>query len=137
MDITVETTIEAPLEKVWEAWTNPEHIVQWNFASEDWTCPKAEIDLTVGGKFKYRMEAKDGSMRFDFEGRFKTIDPGREIQYALDDDRKVLIRFKDSDIGVIVIETFEAENELTGEQQRQGWECILNNFKAHVEAIGT
>lgn len=137
MKITVETTVEAPLEKVWEAWTEPEHIVQWNFASEDWKCPKAEIDLTVGGKFNYRMEAKDGSMGFNFEGEFTAIDPGRKIQYVMDDGRKVLIGFEASDSGVILNETFEAENELTGEQQRHGWECILNNFKAHVEASGT
>lgn len=137
MKITIKTTVDAPIEKVWSAWTEPEHIVQWNFASDDWHCPSAEIDLTVGRKFKYRMEAKDGSMGFDFEGTFKAIDPGREIQFALDDGRRVTVSFEESSSGVRVIETFEAENELTGEQQRQGWKSILNNFRKHVEASGT
>lgn len=137
MDITIETTVDAPIEKVWTAWTKPEHIVEWNFASADWLCPAAEIDLNVGGKFKYRMEARDGSMGFDFEGTFIAIAPGREIRFVLDDDRKVTVSFEKSDSGVRVVETFEAENESTGEQQRQGWQSILNNFKTHVEANGT
>lgn len=134
MDITIETTVDAPIEKVWTAWTKPEHIVQWNFASEDWQCPAAQVDLTVDGKFKYRMEARDRSMGFDFEGTFTAIDPAREIRFALDDDRTVTVSFEEIDGGVRVVETFEAENELTGEQQRQGWQSILNNFKKHVEA---
>ena len=137
LEITIETTVDAPIDEVWEAWIKPEHIVQWNFASEDWLCPKAEIDLTVGGRFKYRMEAKDGSMGFDFEGTFSAIDPGREIKYALDDGRDVTVSFAKSASGVIVVETFEAENEMTGEQKRQGWQSILNNFKTHVESSGT
>lgn len=134
MEITVETTVNAPIEKVWEAWVEPEHIVKWNFASEDWHCPRAEIELSVGAKFRYRMEAKDGSTGFDFEGRFTAIDPEREIRYALDDDRAVTIRFREFGGGVSVVESFEAEDEFSAEQQRQGWQCILNNFKSHVES---
>ena len=137
MKITIETTVYAPIEKIWAAWTNPEHIVRWNFASADWQCPAAEIDLNVGGKFKYRMEARDGSMGFDFEGTFTAIETRRKIQFVLDDDRNVTVSFEESDSGVRVVETFEAENELTGEQQRQGWQSILDNFKTHVEASGT
>lgn len=137
MDITINTTIDAPIEKVWEAWIKPEHIVKWNFASEDWHCPTAEIYLSVGKGFKYRMEAKDGSIGFDFEGTFTAIDPCREIRYSLDDDRAVTVNFKELDNGVCVSETFETENDLSGEQQRQGWQSILNNFKQHVEAIDT
>lgn len=134
MNIKVKTTVGATIEKVWTAWTKPEHIVHWNFASDDWQCPAAEIDLIVGGKFKYRMEAKDASMGFDFAGTFTAIKPGQEIQFVLDDDRNVAVSFEESDRGVIVIETFEAENELAGDQQRRGWQSILDNFKAYVEA---
>lgn len=137
MEITIATTVDAPIEKVWEAWVTPQHIVRWNFASEDWQCPHAEITLAVGGAFKYRMEAKDGSTGFDFEGTFTAIDPGREIRYALGDGRKVTVSFEETETGVAVTETFEAENEMTGEQQRQGWQSILNNFKKHVLASGT
>jgi len=137
MDITIETTVNAPIEKVWAAWTNPEHIVQWNFASEDWQCPKAEIDLSMGGKFVYRMEARDGSMGFNFGGTFTAIEPNRKIEYALDDERKVAICFVESRSNVNVVQTFEAEDERSGEQQRQGWQSILNNFKKYVEATDT
>ncbi|QDT36863.1 hypothetical protein Pan189_12270 [Stratiformator vulcanicus] len=137
MNISVETTVDAPIDNVWEAWITPEHINRWNFASEDWQCPKAEIDLTVGGRFKYRMESKDGSMGFDFEGTFTAIEAGRKFQYSLDDDRKVTIGFEESKNGVVVVETFEAEDEHSGEQQRQGWQSILNNFKSYVEASST
>ena len=135
MEITVDTTINAPMDQVWTAWTQPEHIVQWNFASADWQCPAAQIDLTPGGRFNYRMEARDGSMGFDMEGTFTAIEPGRKIQYVLADDRKVSITFEDSGNGVVVTETFDAENQMSGEQQRHGWQCILDNFKSHVEAM--
>lgn len=137
MKITIETTVNAPIDNVWEAWVNPRHIVEWNFATEDWHCPTAKINLCEGGKFKYRMEARDGSMGFDFEGTFTAVDPGREIRYLLDDDREVTISFQVKEGGVCVIETFEAENELSGEQQKQGWQTILDNFKAHVESSNT
>lgn len=134
MIITIETTVSAPIERVWNTWISPAAIEQWNFASDDWQCPRATVDLRVGERFSSRMEAKDGSMGFDFEGTFTAIDPQKNIEYSLDDDRKVSVRFEDSAEGVRVIETFEAEDELTGEQQRQGWQAILNNFKHHVES---
>ena len=134
MIITIETTVSAHIERVWNAWISPAAIEQWNFASDDWQCPTATVDLRVGGRFSSRMEAKDGSMGFDFEGTFTAIDPQKNIEYSLDDDRKVTVRYEDSAEGVRVIETFEADDELTGEQQRQGWQAILNNFKHHVES---
>ena len=133
MEIAIETTVDAPIERVWAAWVTPDAITQWNFASDDWCCPKAEIDLVVGGKFNYRMEAKDGSIGFDFEGTFTTIDPQAVIEYALADDRQVRIRFTQTESGVRVVETFDAEDEHSAEQQRQGWQLILDNFKAHTE----
>jgi uncharacterized protein YndB with AHSA1/START domain len=134
MIITIETTVSAHIDQVWNAWISPTAIEQWNFASDAWQCPTATVDLRVGERFSSRMEAKDGSMGFDFEGTFTAIDPQKNIEYSLDDDRKVTVRFEDSAEGVRVIETFEAEDELTGEQQRQGWQAILNNFKHYVES---
>jgi len=133
MEIAIETTVDAPIERVWAAWVTPADITQWNFASEEWCCPKATIDLVVGGTFNYRMEAKDASMGFDFEGTFTSIQPLAEIGYALADDRKVRIRFNQTETGVRIIETFDAEDAHSAELQRQGWLCILDNFKRHVE----
>ena len=133
MKITIETTVHAPIEKVWEAWVTPDDIMRWNFASEDWSCPKATIDLQEGNKFNYRMEAKDGSMGFDFEGTFTEIKEYSKIEYSLEDNRGVVVAFSKFESGVRVTETFEAEDEYTAEQQRQGWLCILNNFKRYVE----
>lgn len=133
MEINIETTVNAPIERVWAAWTTPAEITQWNFASDDWCCPKASINLIVGGMFNYRMEAKDGSMGFDFEGTFTSITPQTAIEYALADDRKVRIQFQQTAAGVRLIETFDAEDEHSAELQKQGWQSILNNFKQHVE----
>jgi len=134
MKISIETTINAPLGVVWASWITPADITSWNFASEDWSCPIAKIDLVVGGKFLYRMEAKDGSMGFDFEGIFTSIVERDQIEYALEDGRKVHITFAVSNQGIRLIETFDAENELSAEQQKQGWQSILNNFKQYVES---
>jgi uncharacterized protein YndB with AHSA1/START domain len=133
MEVSIETTVNAPIEQVWSAWITPDDIVNWNFASEDWICPDARLDFKPGGKFTYRMEAKDGSMGFDFEGTFATINENRSIEYALVDDRKVSIEFSETEQGTRVVETFEVEDELSSEQQRLGWQSILNNFKKHVE----
>lgn len=133
MEIAIETAVDAPIERVWAAWVTPADIENWNFANEEWCCPKATIDFVVGGKFTYRMEAKDASMGFDFEGTFTSINPLIEIEYALADDRRVKIRFSQSASGVRVVETFDAEDEHSAELQRQGWQCILENFKRHVE----
>ena len=133
MEISIETTVNAPIERVWSAWITPDDIKNWNFASDDWCCPDARMDFTVGGKFCYRMEATDGSMGFDFEGKFTTINTNRRIEYALDDDRKVCITFSKTEEGIRVVETFEAEDEHSAEQQKKGWQSILRNFKRHVE----
>ncbi len=134
MTITIETTVSASVAATWKAWTSPDSITQWNFASDDWACPRAEIDLRPGGKFKYRMEAKDGSMGFDFEGEFTEVDPDRRIVYSLGDDRKVAVAFVPVAGMTRVTESFEAEDAHSAEQQKQGWQSILNNFKKFVES---
>jgi uncharacterized protein YndB with AHSA1/START domain len=130
--IAIETTVAAPLATVWEAWTTPADIVRWNAASDDWCCPHAENDLRVGGLFRYRMEARDGSFGFDFTGRYTRIVVGRTIEYALDDDRVVTVEFSSGPDGVTVRETFDAEDEHAAEMQRQGWLAILRRFASHV-----
>lgn len=132
--ITVENTIHAPVEKVWKCWTSPEHITQWNNASEDWHTPKAENDVTIGGKFNYRMEAKDGSFGFDFGGIYDAIRKHELIESTLGDGRKLSVRFTNQGADTRVTETFEAENTNSIDLQRTGWQAILNNFKKHVES---
>lgn len=134
MKISIETTVNAPIQRVWEAWMTPEDVKRWNFASDDWCCPKASIDRKVGGKFNNRMEAKDGSTGFDFEGTFTLINEPYSLEYALEDNRKVNVAFSETDSGVLVVETFDAEDESPAELQKQGWQSILNNFKKHVES---
>ncbi|WP_166267238.1 SRPBCC family protein [Marinobacter caseinilyticus] len=134
MKISIETEVNARLDTVWNAWVTPEDITRWNFAIEEWCCPRAELELEAGGSFNYRMEAKDGSAGFDFEGKFTEINPCKSIHSKLGDDRKVEVQFIETQNGVKVIETFEAEAENSAEQQRQGWLSILNNFKKHVES---
>jgi len=136
MKISIETEVQAPLATVWEAWVTPEDITSWNFPIDEWCCPRAEIDLQVGGKFNYRMEAKDGSVGFDFEGSFTKVEPRDSIHLVLEDDRVVTVEFIEKANGVRVVETFCAENENSPEQQKQGWQSILNNFKKHVESKG-
>ncbi len=134
MKITVETRIAAPIEEVWRAWTTPADITQWNAASDDWHTPRASVDLRNGGRFSSRMEAKDGSMGFDFEGTFTRVEPHRLIEYTMDDDRRVSVEFMQDGDGATVRETFDAETTFSPEQQRQGWQSILDNFARHVEA---
>jgi len=136
MKITIETEVNAPLATVWAAWVTPEDITAWNFASDDWCCPRAELNLEPGGHFTYRMEAKDGSFGFDFGGQFTAITPQQHIQFNLGDDRVVNVEFIATENGVRVVESFDAENENSAEQQKQGWQSILNNFKKHVESKG-
>lgn len=132
--ITIETTINAPIEKVWACWTKPEHITKWNNASDDWHSPQAENDLRVGGKFITRMEAKDGSAGFDFGGTYDEVKEYELIAYTMDDNRKVKITFSQhNDEEVKVVETFDPESENSMEMQRDGWQAILNNFKKYVE----
>lgn len=135
-NLTAQVTVNAPVEKVWEAFTNPEHITRWNFASDDWCCPRAENDLRVGGKLKSRMEARDGSMGFDFEGEYTSVEPHRYIEFVLGDGRKVQLTFTSNGDTTEVIEKFEAEEMNPLEMQQEGWQAILNNFKKHVETSG-
>lgn len=132
-EITIETTVQAPVEKVWDYWTEPEHIKNWNSASEDWHTPFAENDLRAGGKFVSRMEAKDGSMGFDFGGIYDEVKLHELIAYTMEDDRKVNITFKGQGNETKVIETFDAESSNPIEIQQQGWQAILDNFKKYVE----
>ena len=132
--ITVQTTINASVEKAWEFWTQPEHVIQWNNASDDWHCPKATNDLKVGGKFNYTMAAKDGSMSFDFEGDYSKVDEFSLIEYHIIDGRKVIVQFKKTNEGVQITESFDPENMNPEELQQQGWQAILDNFKKHCES---
>ena len=133
--ITVQTSINKPLSVVWDCWTKPEHIVKWNFASDDWHCPDATNDFRVGGKFSYTMAARDESFSFDFSGTFVQITDKKHIEILLDDNRNVWLDFSESGNKTTVVEKFEAENENTPELQQTGWQMILNNFKKHAESI--
>lgn len=134
MKITIETLVKAPLSNVWNAWISADDITQWNSPIETWHCPTADINLEEGGQFSYRMEAKDGSMGFDFAGNFTKIITNELIHFELDDKRKVTVDFIETDDGTKVVETFDAEEENSAEQQQQGWQSILDNFKRHVES---
>ncbi len=131
--ITIEATVNAPIEKVWEYWTLPKHITQWNQASDDWHTPSAENDLRVGGSFSTRMEAKDGSFGFDFGGVYKTVNIHAQIAYVLEDGRTVSIDFNSQGDQTHVKETFEAETQNAAELQKNGWQAILNSFKKYTE----
>ena len=133
MNITVSTRVNAKINKVWQFWTDPIHIVNWNFASDDWCCPTAINDLSPGGELNWRMEAKDGSMGFDFTGTYKTIVQNEIIHYEISDGRTVKISFKTEQDEVVLTETFDAEDQNSAELQKAGWQAILNNFKKYVE----
>jgi len=135
-NITVEATIKSPVEKVWNTWTNPEHITKWNNASDDWHTPRAENDVRTGGRFLIRMEARDGSQGFDFGGVYDDVKINRHISYTMGDGRKVQVTFSGDDKQTKVVETFEAENTNSEELQRNGWQAILNNFKKYTESAG-
>lgn len=131
--ITIRVHVAASLTQTWTCWISPEHITQWNFAGDDWHCPSATNDLRIGGKFTSRMEAKDGSFGFDFEGIYDQVIPFALIRYSMEDGRRVEIRFEESGDGTVVTETFDPESENPIDMQRDGWQMILNNFKRHVE----
>ncbi len=131
--ITVAAEINAPLEKVWNAWSNPDAIKQWNQASADWHTTEAENDLSEGGQFRYHMAAKDGSAGFDLKGTYVAIDEFEYIEYELEDGRQVGISFMEDNGITNVTETFEAENQHSPELQQQGWQAIMNSFKQFVE----
>ena len=132
--LTVESTINAPVEKIWEYWTKPEHITKWSNASDDWHTTRAENDLRVGGSFLSRMEAKDGSFGFDFGGVYDAVRTNEYIEYTLGDGRKAKIAFTSEGNTTKISESFEAENTNSVEMQQGGWQAILDNFKKYTEA---
>jgi len=131
--ITVEAVVNAPVEKVWQYWNEPQHITQWAFASDDWHAPHAENDLRKDGKFKTTMAARDGSVSFDFEGIYTRVEPYKTIEYKMSDGRRVSVSFEGQNESTRVTETFEPEDQNSHELQQSGWQAILNNFKTHVE----
>ncbi|KIL40318.1 polyketide cyclase [Gordoniibacillus kamchatkensis] len=131
--ITVETTVHAPVDKVWEYWTEPKHITKWSFASDDWHAPHAENDLRAGGTFVTRLEPKDGSFGFDFGGVYDEIRTNEFISYTLGDGRKVSVTFINQENDTKIIEVFEAEETHSIEQQKEGWQAFLDNFKKYSE----
>jgi uncharacterized protein YndB with AHSA1/START domain len=132
--ITVSTTIEnKTIAKVWDFFTNPIHVINWNFAGDDWHCPKAANHLEEGKSFTYRMEAKNGETGFDFTGIYTEIEPLSKINYVLADDRKIFITFTEIENGIEIVEKFDPENENPVDMQQAGWQMILNNFKKYIE----
>lgn len=131
--LTVHATINAKRQKVWDYYTQPEHITKWNFADPSWHCPNAENDMRVGGKYRARMEAKDGSFGFDFEAVYTSLVDGENFVYVMPDGRQVSVDFLDLVIKTDVIVKFDAETENPIDMQKAGWQAILNNFKSYVE----
>jgi uncharacterized protein YndB with AHSA1/START domain len=134
MKINIETVVNAPLNKVWEAWNNPADIKQWNAASDDWHTTQSTVDLREGGKFSSRMEAKDGSAGFDFGGEYTRVVPQQVIEYRMGDGREVKTEFAKQGDGVLIKTAFDAETQNSHDMQRAGWQAILDNFRRHVEA---
>lgn len=132
--ITIASTVDAPVAKVWEYWTKPEHVKKWNAASDDWHTTRAENDLREGGNFSFRMEARDGSFGFDFGGVYDVVTPNEYIEFTLGDGRKVDVTFKKQGEATAITENFEAENMHSLEMQKGGWQSILDNFKKYTEA---
>jgi uncharacterized protein YndB with AHSA1/START domain len=133
--IEIESTIDCPVENVWKSWTSPEHIKEWNAASADWHTTNVETDVKEGGKFNYRMEAKDGSAGFDFKGTFTEVKENELLAYDVEDGRKVTVRFSKTDGEKTHLkQVFETEEDNEVEMQRAGWQSILDNFKKYTEA---
>jgi uncharacterized protein YndB with AHSA1/START domain len=133
--LKVEAIVNKPVADVWAYYTSPEHVVNWNNASEDWHTPKAENDLRAGGTFTYTMEAKDGSFSFDFGGTYNEVITNEKIDSTLGDGRTMVVDFQVVEGGTHVITQFEAENQNPEEMQIAGWQAILNNFKKYAEAL--
>lgn len=133
MKITVESVIHASLEKIWTAWNTPEDIMKWNAASDDWHTTISRVDLRPGGRFYARMEARNGTVGFDFEGVYSNVIDRQLIEYAMSDGRTVSVRFEEVEGSVKVTETFDADSEYSPEMQQQGWQSILESFKRYVE----
>lgn len=131
--VNIEATVGAPLQKVWDYWNRPEHITKWNFAIDTWHCPSANNDLRVGGKLQSRMEAKDGSFGFDFEGTYDEVENLKKIAYTIADGRKVITHFADLGGKTQIATEFEAESQNPVEMQKGGWQSILDNFKKYTE----
>lgn len=131
--IKIEATIFAPVKKVWDSWTKPEHITKWNFASDDWQCPTASNDLRVGGKYSARMEAKDGSFGFEFEATYDAVENQKRLSYTMPDGRHVNTTFDDKGDKTLVTTVFDAESQNSEDMQRNGWQAILDNFKKYTE----
>ena len=132
--VNIEATVGAPLQKVWDYWNRPEHITKWNFAIDTWHCPSAKNDLRVGGKLQSRMEAKDGSFGFDFEGTYDEVENLKKIAYTIADSRKVITHFTDLGGKTKIATEFEAESQNPVEMQKGGWQSILDSFKKYAEA---
>ena len=135
MKIKIDVLVEANADHDWNCFTQPEHIIHWNAASDDWCCPAAHADLKAGGSFSYRMEARDGSMGFDFSGKFLEVNPQKHMRIDLDDQRSLEVWFEPVDGGIRVTEEFEAETMNPPELQQQGWQAILNAFKNYCQSV--
>lgn len=133
--LVVKAEVNAPIEVVWNSFTNPEHVQQWNFAGDDWHCPSATNDFRVGGEFHYMMAARDGSFSFDFCGIYDSVEPHQSFEYHLADGRVIQVVFESTESGTIVTERFDPENENPLEMQTAGWQMILDRFKAHTESL--
>lgn len=134
-EITVFTTVNSDIKKVWELWNGPDHIIKWNTATDEWHTPRATNDLRKDGKFTARMEAKDGSAGFDFEGTYDEVVPHKLIKYTIADGRKVSVNFSSNGNGTDITETFEAEGTNPVEMQKNGWQAIMDNFKKYAESV--
>jgi uncharacterized protein YndB with AHSA1/START domain len=133
--ITVSGQTLLDIQMAWEAWTNPSHLIQWTFASPDWHSPSAKSDLKTGGRFLTRMEAKDGSAGFDFEGTFLRIEAPHLLEYRMDDGREVLVTFQTGENGTLVTETFDPENIQSPELQKNGWQAIMDNYVLYADSL--
>ena len=133
--VHIQATVSTDINTAWDSYTNPEHIINWNFASDDWHCPSASNDLRVGGKFVSRMEAKDGSFGFDFEGLYTEVVEFSKISYSMSDGRTVTVNFKGDSVSTSIDVVFDAEGENSIDMQREGWQAILNNYKKYTEAL--
>lgn len=133
--VTIATTVSKTADKVWTYYNTPAHITQWNFASNDWQCPRSEVDLRVGGKMKSRMEAKDGSFGFDFEATYDEVVPHKKVAYTMPDGRRVLTTFEAAGTQTKVTTVFDPESEHPVDFQKAGWQAILDNFKKYAESL--
>lgn len=135
MKISIETSVRAELEQVWLSYTLPEHIVNWNFANNEWACPKAYNNLRVGGTFDYRMESKDSKAGFDYQGTYTEVIRTKLISYQLSDERRVSVMFEQLEEAVRVVQRFDAEEKADKDVQRKSWQAILDRFKLYTESL--